>query len=509
MALITENELRARAAEAELALGELTDFQAAEAMRDGKLPSPMQYDNFWLFDLRITGTGAAYRDAKFDKGKKVREEEYSFRDPGKWLSEEFVARCNGLTVVFEHPEKSTLNSEEFRERSIGTIVLPYVKDAEVWGIAKIFDADAAHLMQKTHISTSPGVTTSKGSTASLTDNGTKVLDENLPLILDHLAVCTQGVWDKGQEPSGIRLDAVGAKEQSVDEAEKKRLEDERKALQDKLDAANRRADAAEAKAKEIEDSKRKDAEAEAERVKVEKEAQEKADRKKRHDAERMDGESEEAWEKRKVDARKDETEAEREEREGREKAAEAADKAKKDAAAATETVNANVEKLNDARRADSKRLEDLEAEIARLKKQPTMDDANAIASAYHRYDSIYQMLGERVPQHMPGESPIAYRRRLADGLRKHTRTWKEHVIHDAVAGPAFDMIEQNIVDEALAEAKNPTRTDANAGRLIERTTTQNGKTRTEFYGDSAVAYAPFEAPVMSFKFKKPSSASAR
>ena len=488
-------------------INELTDFQAAEAMRDGKLPSPMQYDNFWLFDLRITGTGAAHRDAQFDKGKKIRDEEYSFRDPREWLSDEFVARCNGLTVVFEHPEKSTLNSDEFRERSIGTIVLPYVKSSEVWGVAKIFDKDAAHLMQTTHTSTSPGVTTSKGSTASLTDNGTKVLDENLPLILDHLAVCTQGVWDKGQEPSGIRLDS--AKERSVDEAEKKRIEDERKALQDKLDAANRRADAAEAKAKEIEDSKRKDEDAETERAAVEKAAQEKADRKKRHDAERMDGESEEAWDKRKADARKDETAEEKKEREEREKAAEIEDKKKKDAAAATETVNANVEELQDSRRADSKRLEALEAEIARLKKQPTMDDANAIATAYHRYDSIYQMLGERVPQHMPGESPIAYRRRLADGLRKHTRQWKEHVIHDAVAGPAFDMIEQSIVDEALAEAKNPTRTDANAGRLIERTTTQNGKTRTEFYGDSAVAYAPFEAPVMSFRFKKPSATSAR
>lgn len=453
----------------------------------------------------MTGTGAAYRDAI---------DEYAFRDPEKWLTPAFIERASSVPVIFGHPEKSGLNSDEYRERSIGNMVLSYRKGDEVWGVAKIFDEDAAHLMQKTHTSTSPGVTTSKGSISSLTDNGTKVLDENLPLILDHLAVCEQGVWDKGKEPSGIRLDAVGPKEQSVTKEEEEKLAKER-------DDARSRADSAEARLREYEDKAKKDSEEkekadkakrdseESERKGVEVAAKEKADRKARHDAPRQDGESQEAWDKRKADARKDETEEEKKEREEREKSAEIEDKKKKDAAAATETVNANVDELQDARRADSKRLEALEAEIARLKKQPTMDDADAIATAYHRYDSIYQMLGERVPQHMPGESPIAYRRRLADGLRKHTRTWKEHVIHDAVAGPAFDMIEQNIVDEALAEAKNPTRTDANAGRLIERTTTQNGKTRTEFYGDSSVAFAPFEAPVMSFKFRKPSSASAR
>jgi hypothetical protein len=220
----------------------------------------------------------------------------------------------------------------------------------------------------------------------------------------------------------------------------------------------------------------------------------------------MDGESDEMWDKRKADARKDESEDEKKEREGREDAAKKDAQAKKDAAAKTENVDAEVDKLQDTQKRHDADLKALQAEIAALKRQPTMDDANAIATAYHRYDSIYQMLGERVPQHMPGESPIAYRRRLADGLRKHTKTWKEHVLHDAVTGPAFDMLEQSIIDEALAEAKNPTRTDANAGRLIERTTVQNGKTRTEFYGDSSVAFAPFEAPVMSFKFKKPSKA---
>ncbi len=485
----------ANEAEEKLARGELDDYAAAEAVRDGLLPSPTQFGEFWLFALRVTGTGAAWRDSI---------EEYAYREKKLWTSPDFLKRASSIPITWGHPEKSGLTSDEYRERSIGNAVLSYVDGDSVWCVAKIFDADSSKLMQEGSFrSTSPGITTSKGSVSSVSDTGATVLVEALPLTVDHLAICEQGVWDTGGPPAGIRIDAI-TKEQksSMTPEEEAKLKQER-------DDAIKRADAAEAKERERADKAKKDEEAENERANVEKAEKEKADRKARHDAPRQDGESEEAWDKRKADARKDETAEEKKEREEREKLAEIEDKKKKDAAAATETVNANVDELQDARRADSKRLEALEAEIARLKKQPTMDDANAIATAYHRYDSIYQMLGERVPQHMPGESPIAYRRRLADGLRKHTRTWKEQVIHDAVAGPAFDIIEQNVIDEALAEAKHPTRTDANAGRLIERTTTQNGKTRTEFYGDSAVAYAPFESPVMSFKFKKPSATSAR
>ena len=115
-----------------------TDHEVAEGIRDGKYESPQKYGDFWLFDLRITGTGFAWREALG---------EWAHRDPELWLSDEFVERCNGLAVIFEHPEKAGLNPEEYRERSIGSVVLPYIKNDEVWGVAKIFDADAALAMQ--------------------------------------------------------------------------------------------------------------------------------------------------------------------------------------------------------------------------------------------------------------------------------------------------------------------------------------------------------------------------
>ena len=461
-------------------VSDLSDFETAEAIRDGELPSPTQFGDFWLFDLRITGTGMAYRDAL---------DEWAFRDPEKWLSDEFVQRCNGLPVIWLHPDGTGLNTEEFRERAIGNIVLPYIKGEEVWGVAKIFDSDAALAMQKTHRTTSPGVTPPKGATAISLESGARVLDEGLPLILDHLAICEAGVWDKDGPPTGVRLDSLIGKGEVVAEKTREELEAELKDAKARADAAEkerddfkRKHDAAESEKeerenKEREDAKRRKDEEEAEREAIEKEEREKADaakadaakkadaRKKHHDAEKHDGVVGDC-------ARCDEHE-------------------KNDAScgAPVQTVEPNREEQIK----DSKRIDELQAKIDRLtaERAPlSVDERNAVAAAFHRADSVYQMLGERTPQVLPGEKPIAYRKRLADGLRRHTKTFKDEQLHDSVSGRAFDLLEDGIYAEALAEAKNPTINDA-AGILREVVTTKHGKTRTEFYGDSRAAWAPF------------------
>ncbi len=493
-------------------LGDLTDREAAEAIRDGDLPSPTQYGDFWLFALRITGTGMAWRDQL---------KEWAFRDPEQWLSDEFVDRCNGLPVIFEHPEKAGLSSDEFRERAIGTIVLPYRQGDAVWGIAKIFDADAAQLMQTTHRSTSPGVKPPEGAKATPLENGAQVLDEGLPRILDHLAVCTAGVWDKDGSPDGVRLDAkvdsslIGKGEVVTDE-EREALEKERDdarrerddARRDLEDARKKRHDADERDLDDKRrDEKRKDAE-ESERAAIERAEKEKADakrldekradakradRKKRHDFEKHAGGFDDCArcdESEREEGHKAEEELEREDRKRH-------DKSRKDGAP-EEKVEANVEEeIKDSR------IARLEAELAKIKagQAPlSMSDANAVAAAFHRGDSLYSMLGERTPQVLPGEGPLAYRRRLADGLRKFTRTFREHAIHDSLSGPPFDLTENAIYAEALEEAKNPTINDS-AGRLTERVTTSNGKTRVEFYGDARVAWEPF-MPQRSLRIAK-------
>ena len=56
------------------------------------------------------------------------------------MTDEFLERCNGLPVILDHPDGGNLDSKEFSERAVGSIVLPYKDEAakEIWGIAKIY-----------------------------------------------------------------------------------------------------------------------------------------------------------------------------------------------------------------------------------------------------------------------------------------------------------------------------------------------------------------------------------
>lgn len=186
---------------------EMTEMDIAKAIRDGKMSSPQKVGNMWLFDIRVTGTGTSYREAL---------DEYVYRPEELYLNDEFLERCQGLPVIFEHPESSMLNSEEWKERAVGTAILPYIPRAaddrhdpsEVWTIARIYDEDAAELMQTTHISTSPavGLNAAGDSRTVKMDDGSTLLIEGKPHILDHLAICSIGVWDKGGEARGVSLD---------------------------------------------------------------------------------------------------------------------------------------------------------------------------------------------------------------------------------------------------------------------------------------------------------------
>jgi len=185
----------------QIALDRLTmdELGVARAMADGRLTSPQRYENVWLFAIRITGTGASYRHKR---------KEFVWRDPSIYLNDEFLARCNGLAVIWEHPEKSLLNHKEFAKRAIGSVMLPYLRadrPDEVWGIAKIYDEDAAHEMRKDQMSTSPAVNFAdpgENDRVKLED-GHVMLIEGKPSLLDHIAICPAGVWDKGGEPTGV------------------------------------------------------------------------------------------------------------------------------------------------------------------------------------------------------------------------------------------------------------------------------------------------------------------
>ena len=191
----------------QIAIDRLTmnETGVAQAIADGRLTSPQHYDNMWLFAIRITGTGVAYRH---------KHKEFVWRDPALYMTPEFLARCNGKPVIMEHPKKGFLNSKEFADRIIGTTVLPYLKEVEqeVWGIIAIYDDEAATMMRDEQLSTSPCVVfrdPTVNNTVELED-GSKLLIEGLPSLYDHIAVVRAGVWDKGGDPVGVLNQEIAA-----------------------------------------------------------------------------------------------------------------------------------------------------------------------------------------------------------------------------------------------------------------------------------------------------------
>jgi 8-oxo-dGTP pyrophosphatase MutT (NUDIX family) len=202
-----------------LRLTKMNELHIARAMTNGSLPSPQKYANVSMYKMRITGTGKAFRRGqpeKKDKDGKVTQveikDEYVFRRPESYLNQDFLDRCQGLAVIFQHPEKKVLNSIEFSERLVGMMVCPFILGKEVWGIAKIYDEDTVTILDNENMSTSPSVVfhdRTVNSTIALND-GSVLLIEGEPSLLDHLAICEQGVWDKGGDPYGIISESATA-----------------------------------------------------------------------------------------------------------------------------------------------------------------------------------------------------------------------------------------------------------------------------------------------------------
>lgn len=379
-------------------VSEMTEIEIAEGIKGGSLQSPTHLNGFSLFAMRITGTGCAYR---------LGRDEYVWRDKSLYCNDAFLKRCNGLPVIWEHPEHSMLNSEEFNNRVVGTVLLPYIKDDEVWGIVRMFDADAITIIINKQMSTSPGVVFGKtsGNRKIEIDDGDLLLIEGNPKFIDHLAICAQGVWDKMDEPCGIISETTGDK--LMTEAEQ--------AAQDEQEAKARK----DAQA-------RKDAEAEKPPAWA-------ADTFGRM-MDRMD-----AFEKRFDSMRKDSDDAE-------------AEKKAKDTAAAAEAAAA--QKDSDEKEAKA-RLDAVEEAVKKATPVERSDaEASEMADAQAECDSVAMAFGKQARAPLPGETPVAYRRRLASEYKSHSPRWKAvdlATLPDEALGNAV----QDIYKDAQVAARAP------------------------------------------------------
>jgi hypothetical protein len=200
-----------------LRLKRMHELDVAKAMVRGALPSPQKFANMTFFKVRITGTGAALRrgtpEEKDEKGnvtKAATQDEHVFRDPKIYLTDDFLERCKGLPLIYDHPKKRVLTSKEFNDRIVGIVVCPYIQGTEVWGIARVYDDATATILSHEKMSTSPSVVfhdRTANDTFSLSDGSTLLVEGN-PSLLDHLAICEIGVWDKGMEASGVISETV-------------------------------------------------------------------------------------------------------------------------------------------------------------------------------------------------------------------------------------------------------------------------------------------------------------
>ena len=434
-----------------------TELDTAKLMAENLLPSPQVFANMHLLNIRITGTGLAYRSSIG---------EHVWRDASLYLNDEFLQRCNGLMVIMDHPETSILDSKEFKNRAIGSVMLPYIKRDEVWGIAKIYDDAAIKEILEGDISTSPSVVFDEtaGNTTLTTETGEPLLIEGKAFLLDHIAIVTKergsrGVWDKGGDPKGVELtnpEVSGMTDKT--EAKADASGDALGAIMSALGSITSRLDAMEKNlpAKPLMYA---------------------ADKKKR-----KDDDEEEAV---KHDDDDDDDDAKRhdddEEKEVKEDDAEDADPKEHGKSGEMRPDDEEDVMMDD---------EDEHEKIAA--KMDSMHEKFADVQA--KADSVFAAFGKSASRPLHGENLLSYRKRLMRGLQGYSDTYKNVNLRTISDKALLAIAENQIFADALKAARNPV---AYGDALIEhRTTDRTGRTISTFTGSVGAWLDDFKVPPM-------------
>lgn len=418
-----------------LAQQALNETEVAALIADGTLSSPQFFINMWMFAIRVTGTGVTWRSA---------DQQMAFRNPDDYLTPEFLQRVAGVPLIWLHPEKNKLDSDEFAKRVIGTLTNSWVADnGEVWTIGRVYDAEAAEIMATRQLSTSPTVTYSEAQDSIIKIDGQPLLVEGSPVLLDHVAICEQGVWDKLLAPTGVKSDSIPNEAEKMDEEKIVAL------INKAIDARMAKADA------EAADLKAKaDAEEAAKKEKADAEAKEAEEAKAKADAEEK--------------AAKEKADAEAKEKADAEAAEEKAAKEKADS--------------------------ELRQQIADLKTRiPTElsdEERNEVADAQVKADSVFSCFGKRAPVPLSGEKPLAYRRRLMIQLQEHSPDFKSVDLSSIADSALLSVAEKTI----YADAQKSASLSVGPGMLREiKRADATGRQISTFEGDPAATWAPFQS----------------
>ncbi|EAA4605635.1 NUDIX hydrolase [Salmonella enterica subsp. enterica serovar Kisangani] len=416
----------------------LTELEVAERIRDGTVPSPVKFSNMWLVNLRITGTGLAYR-----AGLK----EHVWRDPKLYLNEEFLRRCNGLPVIANHPDEAVLTEEDFKSRIVGSVMLPYVRGDEVWAVCRIYLKSIVEEITEGDVSTSPSVVfNSTSGNVEVQEGDTNFLIEGVPFLVDHIALVTKdhgslGVWDKDRIPAGVEVTNTGEIEMEKEELQallQGVVSDALSGINQKIDGVVTRMDSLEQR-----DKARADAEEQAK-----KEAEEKA------------------------------------------KADEAAEEQRKaDEAAAEEQRKADEAAAEEQRKADEAAEEQRKADEAAEKER----NDSALAEAQAKADSAFSACGKNAPAPFSGENALDYRKRALIAMQKHSPAHKDVNIRAIADSATLAVLEDAIFSAARQSIEKEMM--STQGQLHKRVRNDEaGRRITEYQGDPNVWLSAFKIP---------------
>ena len=414
-----------------LAQQALNETEVAALIADGTLSSPQFFINMWMFAIRVTGTGVTWRSA---------DQQMAFRNPDDYLTPEFLQRVAGVPLIWLHPEKNKLDSDEFAKRVIGTLTNSWVADnGEVWTIGRVYDAEAAEIMATRQLSTSPTVTYSEAQDSIIKIDGQPLLVEGSPVLLDHVAICEQGVWDKLLAPTGVKSDSIPNEAEKMDE--EKFVELFNKCMDARMAKADSEAADLKAKADAEEAAKKEKADAEAKEAKAKADAEEKAAK------EKADAEA------------KEKADAEEAERMAKEKA-------------------------------DSELRQQIADLRSRIPTELSDEERNEVADAQVKADSVFSCFGKRAPVPLSGEKPLAYRRRLMIQLQEHSPDFKTVDLSSIADSALLSVAEKTI----YADAQKSASLSVGPGMLREiKRADATGRQISTFEGDPEVAWAPFKS----------------
>lgn len=163
----------------------LKETEILNAYKLGLQDGIVEDENCFYIPVRVTGVGDTIR---IDESGNPYVEE---RLKAEYFTPEVLAACSRLPITLEHPEGQLLSPKTIdTAKIIGLTLHAYIKDEEIWAIAKVFDKSIIKLFGKEICSTSPGISCFY---VIITNDG-KI--KEAPAEINHLAFVSRGHWDQ-------------------------------------------------------------------------------------------------------------------------------------------------------------------------------------------------------------------------------------------------------------------------------------------------------------------------